>query len=296
MVSKTSCVTAGVLHLIGASFFLPQPQNQCSAAPKLGRFLFLLATLLFLGNSKVIPRRYMQMAPGIISFVELLLAVFVQEWLMHVLWCSMERFIHRMARIFCQNCFWCEFGVDTLSTLLMGLSALYVVAEVVCPPKVKAAVERTIGRVLDRLPINRGSGSLVERIKDLRCYVRGAIFFFRLTRDQRMLIINVLEVQVELAKREILEAMQADQGHYQDIAAESEEAAAGMQKQGEDKESLESSLENKEPSSEITKLISNTQNQEKPLHIDSLKHPLEFLGEEEPPECLERQDEPPFQF
>ncbi|XP_034666753.1 uncharacterized protein LOC117900478 [Drosophila subobscura] len=296
MVSKISCVTAGVLHLIGASFFVPQPQDQCSAAPKLGSFMFLLATLLFLGNSQVIPRRYMQMAPGIISFVELLLTVFVQEWLMHVLWCSMERFIHRMARIFCQNCFWCEFGVETVSTVLMGLSALYVVAEVVCPPKVKATVERTFVRVLDRLPINRGSGSIVERIKDLRFYVRGAIFFFRLTRDQRMLIINVFEVQVERAKRGILEAMQAEQDHYQDIAAESEEEAAGMKKQGEDKESLESSLKNKEPSSEITKLISNTQNQEKPLQIDSLKHPLEFLGEEEPPECLESQDEPPFEF
>ncbi|XP_022231705.2 uncharacterized protein LOC111080412 [Drosophila obscura] len=303
MVSKTSCVTAGVIHLIGAAFFVPQPQDQCSSAPKLGSLLFLLAALLFLGHAQVIPRRYMLMAPGIISFVELMFTVFVQEWLMHVLWCGMERFVHRMARIFCQNCLWCEYGVETLATLLMGLSALYVVIEVVCPAKVKAAVEKTFGRALDQLHINRGSGSFVEKIKDFRCYVRGAIFFFRLTREQRMLSVRVFEVQVERRKRGFVEARHEQQDNYQEIAAEKEEEPAEMhaplesQKQGEAAEAQESSSEIQEPSS-------STQNLHRDIDIESPKPPLAFLREEGPSEILnneedpapESQDEPPFEF
>ncbi|XP_001355837.3 uncharacterized protein [Drosophila pseudoobscura] len=258
MVSKFACVTAGGLHLIGAAFFVPLPEDQYSPGPKLGSSSFLLAALLFLSHMQVIPRRFMQMAPGVFGFVEVMFTVFVTEWLMHVLWCGMERFIHWMSRIFCQNCLWCEFVVESVSTLLMGLAALYVVCEVVCSVKMKTAVERAAGRALDNLPISQGSGSFVQRLKDLRTYIKGAIYFFRLTREQRMLTIQVFEVQVAHARRGFVQ-------ESQELPSESQEEPEEMQ------------CHTEEEASEIQESYTELQSQEEPT-----EEPTEFLSEEEP--------------
>lgn len=84
----------GLLQLLGYSYFITQPEDQCSPAPCLGSWLFLLATLCFLWDLRVYPRRFMHMAWQCQLIVEIVAGLFLAEIAMLRIWCGLEQIIY----------------------------------------------------------------------------------------------------------------------------------------------------------------------------------------------------------
>ncbi|XP_017857123.1 PREDICTED: uncharacterized protein LOC108609861 [Drosophila arizonae] len=84
----------GLLQLLGYSYFMTQPEDQCSPAPCLGSWLFLLATLCFLWDLSIYPRRFMHMAWQCQLIVEIVAGLFLAEIAMLRIWCGLERIIY----------------------------------------------------------------------------------------------------------------------------------------------------------------------------------------------------------
>ncbi|KAM8714743.1 hypothetical protein ACLKA7_001150 [Drosophila subpalustris] len=78
------------IQLLGISFFFKQPEDQCSPAPTIGSWLFLLATLCFLWDLNIYPVRYMHMAKCWQLMFEIIAGVFLVEMSTLVIWCTVE--------------------------------------------------------------------------------------------------------------------------------------------------------------------------------------------------------------
>ncbi|KAL7740490.1 hypothetical protein ACLKA6_007020 [Drosophila palustris] len=89
METLSVCI-AGVFQLLGISFFFKQPEDQCSPAPTIGSWLFLLATLCFLWDLNIYPVRYMHMAKCWQLMFEIIAGVFLVEMSTLVIWCTVE--------------------------------------------------------------------------------------------------------------------------------------------------------------------------------------------------------------
>ncbi|XP_034473538.1 uncharacterized protein LOC117780949 [Drosophila innubila] len=89
METLSVCI-AGLFQLLGVSFFFKQPEDQCSPAPTIGSWLFLLATLCFLCDMNLYPRHYMHMAKHWQLIFEIIAGVFLVEISTLVVWCNVE--------------------------------------------------------------------------------------------------------------------------------------------------------------------------------------------------------------
>ncbi|XP_017006270.2 uncharacterized protein [Drosophila takahashii] len=196
MVSPTTIAIAGLLHILGISFFVSQPEDQCSPAPSAGSYIFLAAVLLLFWDSDMIPRKLKKYSPRVFACGDLFFTIFFTELIMLLGWCGFERITFRTVQIVCHGRMWCDYGLMTLCTILGAFASLCIVIEVVCPTEMK----ESMGKILAGLPIPQGAGPVVDYIQDVRSYVMGVIYFAQLTREERLLTVRAFEMQVLRSK------------------------------------------------------------------------------------------------
>ncbi|KAH8329350.1 hypothetical protein KR074_008268, partial [Drosophila pseudoananassae] len=222
MVSHTTIAVAGVLQFLGVSFFVSKPKDQCSPAPSVGAHIFLLAILFLLWDGDLIPQRYKKTSPRLFAFVEILATVFITELVMFIGWCAYERMAFKTARMICRQPGWCEYGLLSFTTIVGALITMCIVAEVVCPAKIKDSV----GDILEDIPVPLCAGPLIDHIQDIRSYVMGAVFFSQLTRQQRFQAIRAFQMQLRLSEvpnQESQESMCQDDPDEQAIGTQQDE-------------------------------------------------------------------------
>lgn len=91
---------AALLQLLGSTVFFSQPEDQCSPAPSLASWLFLVATLCFLWDANVYPYRFRHMARGWQFLIEIVAAIFLVEMGSIIVWCSLERCLFFLMELF----------------------------------------------------------------------------------------------------------------------------------------------------------------------------------------------------
>lgn len=84
---------AAFFQLMGCYFFFAQPQDRCSPAPNLASWLFLGATLCFLWDIKIYPRRFMHMSRFWRILIEIVASIFLAEVGTVIIWCALEKFL-----------------------------------------------------------------------------------------------------------------------------------------------------------------------------------------------------------
>nr|XP_016932754.1 uncharacterized protein LOC108011988 isoform X2 [Drosophila suzukii] len=211
MVSLTTIVATGLLQVLGISFFVAQPKDQCSPAPPIGSCIFLMAILLLFWDSDMIPRKLKKYSPRILACGDLILTIFFTEIILLIGWCGFERITHRTVMILCHGRMWCLYGLMTFTTILGAIASLGIVIEVVCPAQMKVSV----AKVLSGLPIPQGTGPLFDYIEDVRTYVMGFIYFSQLTREERLLSVRAFEMQVLRSKASQMEVPDESPGQQE---------------------------------------------------------------------------------
>ncbi|KAH8352535.1 hypothetical protein KR084_004804 [Drosophila pseudotakahashii] len=88
---------AAFFQLMGCYFFFAQPADCCSPSPDLASWIFLAATLFFLWDTSIYPRRFMHMARFWRLIVEIVAAIFLTEVGTIIIWCGLERFLFSLA-------------------------------------------------------------------------------------------------------------------------------------------------------------------------------------------------------
>ncbi|KAH8418851.1 hypothetical protein KR222_004580 [Zaprionus bogoriensis] len=123
--------TAAFFQLNGISFFICQPEDQCSPAPVLASWLFLLASLCFLSDIEVFPRRFAHMGKYWQLAVEIFACVLLAEICTLIIWCSFERIVFILTRelIFALGlgncCNWCiEYWLQGVTTTAVSFALL----------------------------------------------------------------------------------------------------------------------------------------------------------------------------
>ncbi|XP_043662576.1 uncharacterized protein LOC122626395 [Drosophila teissieri] len=89
---------AAFFQLMGCYFFFAQPQDRCSAAPDLASWLFLAATLCFLWDTSIYPRRFMHMTRFWRILVEIVACILLAEVGTIIIWCGLERFLFSLTK------------------------------------------------------------------------------------------------------------------------------------------------------------------------------------------------------
>ncbi|XP_017055839.1 uncharacterized protein LOC108097827 isoform X2 [Drosophila ficusphila] len=84
---------AAFFQLMGCYFFFAQPKDRCSSAPDLASWLFLGATLCYLWDANIYPRRFMHMPRYWKLIIEIVAAIFLTELGTIIIWCGLERFL-----------------------------------------------------------------------------------------------------------------------------------------------------------------------------------------------------------
>ncbi|XP_016961784.1 uncharacterized protein LOC108032472 [Drosophila biarmipes] len=201
MVSLTTIVITGLLHMLRISFFVAQWKGKCSPAPSIGGYIFLVAILLLFWDSDMIPRKFKKYSPRIFACGDLVLTIFFTELLLLIGWCGYERITHRTLLILCHGRTWCIYGLLTFTSILGAIASLGIVIEVVCPVQMKVSV----AKVLSGLSIPQGACSVFDYIQDVRTYVMGFVWFSQLTREERLLSVRAFEMQVLRSKASQME-------------------------------------------------------------------------------------------
>ena len=93
MTSTTAVAVAAVFQvLLGISFFFEQSEDQCSPAPALSSWIFLIACLDLLSDLCIYPVRYMHLPYVCQLAVEIILAVLITEFGAIIIWCKKKDF------------------------------------------------------------------------------------------------------------------------------------------------------------------------------------------------------------
>ncbi|EDX04326.1 GD23584 [Drosophila simulans] len=166
MVSAKTIIATGVLNTLGISFFVDQPKDRCSAAPPVGKYIFLLAILLLFWDSDMIPRKLKPFSPRIFACGDLLFTIFFTELILLV------------------------------GCILGAVGSLCIVLEVLAPRKMKNLVGQNSGGLL----IPQDAGPVFKCIHDVQTFVWGAIYFSQLTREERILSVHAFEAQLRYKK------------------------------------------------------------------------------------------------
>lgn len=124
------CIAA-LCQLSGISFFICQPEDQCSSAPCLASWLALLAILCLLTDIELYPCRYTTVSKHWQVLVEILASIFLVEIFTMFIWCSIERLIFLLTNQLinalglyncCYSCI--EYGLQGLTTGAAGFALL----------------------------------------------------------------------------------------------------------------------------------------------------------------------------
>ncbi|XP_043662674.1 uncharacterized protein LOC122626466 [Drosophila teissieri] len=184
MVSARAIVASGVLNILGISFFVAQPKDQCSPAPPVGQYICLLAILLLFWDSDMIPKKLKPFSPRIFACGDLALTIFFTELILLVGWCGLERMTYRTVYFVCRGRSGCNYALMTLCTILSGVASLFIVLAVITHRKIKDI-----------------AGPVFDFIHVVRTFVWGAIYFCQLTRQERMLSVHAFEAQLRYRTR-----------------------------------------------------------------------------------------------
>ncbi|XP_070850520.1 uncharacterized protein [Drosophila suzukii] len=87
---------AAFFQLMGCYFFFAQPEDRCSQAPDLASWIFLVATMCFLWDTSIYPRRFMHMARFWRILIEIVAGIFLAEVGTIIIWCGLERFLYSL--------------------------------------------------------------------------------------------------------------------------------------------------------------------------------------------------------
>lgn len=92
MVSTCAVVFTVILHLcMRVSIFYEQPKNQCSPAPEIGSWLFVVSIFMLLLDNEILPTKY-RCIPSICQALgETFISLVITEFSMLVLWCNLEK-------------------------------------------------------------------------------------------------------------------------------------------------------------------------------------------------------------
>ncbi|XP_030561534.1 uncharacterized protein LOC115763208 [Drosophila novamexicana] len=189
MVSPPSIVAATLLQMCGITLFIRQPQDQCSPAPMLAKWLFVLTLLLLLWRCEMLPKRYTSLYPRIHICVELLGTVFISELAILIGWCSYERLVHQLSHLLCPNCRWCGYFTLGMLTLLPSALLLFTLAP--------AQWREFLVQLLWQLPRPEADECLLACARELSNYVRGLMYFCQLRREDRLRAIRLFQLQAE---------------------------------------------------------------------------------------------------
>ncbi|XP_017075213.2 uncharacterized protein LOC108110625 [Drosophila eugracilis] len=196
MVSLNTIAVAAVLQLLGISFFVPQPKDQCSPAPAVGSYLFLVATLVLFWDSDMIPKKLHIYSPWILAGGDLFFTILFTELFVLLGWCGFERITYVTVQIVCKGNMWCEYGLMTFCTILGAFASLTLVVGMVCQSQMKDSV----AEIIAGLPVPKGCGPVYDFFLDMHTYVIGCLYFCQLSRKDRLLSIRAFEMQVLRSK------------------------------------------------------------------------------------------------
>lgn len=91
------CIAA-FFQLMGISFFICQPDDQCSPAPSLASWLSLLAGLCLLTDIQVCSFSYTHVSWQLQLVVDIVASIFLVEIFTLIIWCGIERLIYLLTR------------------------------------------------------------------------------------------------------------------------------------------------------------------------------------------------------
>ncbi|KAH8249450.1 hypothetical protein KR032_009722 [Drosophila birchii] len=87
---------AALFQILGVAIFFSQPADNCSPAPSLASWTFLVATLFFLWDIDIFPCHFSHMSRGWNILVEIVASIFLVELFSIIIWCGIERFLYSL--------------------------------------------------------------------------------------------------------------------------------------------------------------------------------------------------------
>lgn len=135
MTSMCAVILTAVLHLLmRISVFYEQPKNQCSTAPEIASVLFVVSVFLFLLDNDFFPVRYRCIPSVFRVLCEILIALFITEFSMLVLWCNIEKgAFSSMKYVLSESSsnLYMDMGGDKLVGSLITLGSVFILCNVV---------------------------------------------------------------------------------------------------------------------------------------------------------------------
>lgn len=99
MVSMSAIVLTSIVHLLmRISIFYEQPKNQCSPAPEIGSWFFIVSVFMILLDNDIFPCRYRRVPISCQVLVETVIAIVATEFATLVLWCNLEKAAFRLSK------------------------------------------------------------------------------------------------------------------------------------------------------------------------------------------------------
>ncbi|XP_030377727.1 uncharacterized protein LOC115626480 [Scaptodrosophila lebanonensis] len=98
MAEKLAIYLTALFQVLGCSFFFTQPEDQCSPAPSLASWIFLLATLCYLWDTCIFPQRFCHIPRYYQVIFEIVACVLITEVGMLIIWCAFERVIYAVVQ------------------------------------------------------------------------------------------------------------------------------------------------------------------------------------------------------
>ncbi|KAI9579278.1 hypothetical protein GQX74_004750 [Glossina fuscipes] len=118
MVSTGALIVVAALHvLLSLSFFIEQEADQCSTAPTIASWIFLIGLFDILWDMCIFPPRYAHL-PSICRIIwEIIFAILITEFGTIIVWCQIEKLCCRLTKFMLL--------IMGLYPISNGLNALY---------------------------------------------------------------------------------------------------------------------------------------------------------------------------
>lgn len=134
MVSISAIFFTALFHLcMRVSIFFEQPKNQCSPAPEIASWLFVVSIFMLLLDNEVFPIKYQCISSFFQTMAETFLSLIITEFSMLVLWCNLEKAAFTFMKYSLSECksnLYMDMGGDRLVGFLVTLSSICVFCNV----------------------------------------------------------------------------------------------------------------------------------------------------------------------
>ena len=130
MVALSAVVLTAIIHLLmRISVFYEQPKNQCSPAPEMGSWFFVLSVFMILSDNDIYPYRYRCIPVICQNLVETFISIVATEFSTIVLWCNLEKAAFRFTKCILSegsSNLYNDMGGDMLVGFLLTLLGLFI--------------------------------------------------------------------------------------------------------------------------------------------------------------------------